>query len=207
MRFQNPVEYLNNPIGDRLPPEVTKAFVALGNAQRYGVNSPEELMVQAQHALGGGSLHFLIEHVGDLTHRMTHMLGPGWHPPRDGYGYVKDKVAKTLGELRQTHGVARRHQENMVNNAEFHQIPLPQYMMKVNQTVKAYATAHAKLPVYNRAQYLAREAAVSLGRQDFRMAELYLSGLERMLKTRESWWAAATEYRLAPNGQPMLYEP
>lgn len=205
MRFANPIDYLTNSVGDRLPPEVLSAFVALGNAQRYGANSPEQLMVQAQHALGGGVLNFVIEHVGDIPHRMTHMLG--WNPPNDGYEYVENKVAKTLVVLRNAYGFEREHKQNMANNAKYYKIPLAEYMTKVNATLTAYANAHAKLPVYNRAQYMAREAAVALGQQNFYRAELYLSGLERMLKTEESWWAAATTYKLDASGRPMLYEP
>jgi hypothetical protein len=205
MRFQNPINYLNNPVGDRLPPEVVKAFVALGNAQRYGTKSPEQLMTQAQDALGGGRLNFIIEHVGDLTHRMTHLLR--WNPPDDGYGYVKDKVDKTYHYLEHTHAFARDFRENMESNARHYNVPLTAYMKRVNETLAAYAAAHAKLLVYNRAQYLAREAAVALGHQNFQRAELYLSGLTRLLKTRESWWEAATAYVLNARGEPMLYEP
>lgn len=201
VRFQNPVTYLTNPIGDRLPPEVVKAFVALGYAQR---GEPEEAMERAQNALGGGRLNFIIEHVGDLTHRMTHMLK--FIVPDDGYGYVKDKVDKTLPTLQHTYAFARNFRANMESSARYYNVPLSEYMLRVNEALAAYAAAHAKLPVYNHAQWLAREAAIALGQQNFLRAELRLSSLEKMLKTRTTWWEAATAYQLDANGQPMLYQ-
>src|SRR4051812_32544127 len=73
----------------KLPPEVDRAFLDLGNAQR---GAPEAAMVEAQLAIGGGVLGGLIEHVGDLTHRMTTA-----HPRSEaGADYVRDKVGLAL---------------------------------------------------------------------------------------------------------------
>jgi hypothetical protein len=206
MRLANPVTYFTNPLGDPLPPQVVRAFVALGDAQR-GV--PEQAMLRVHRAMdGGGPLWMPVENVGDLTHRMTHMLTWSRYPcDWDGYPYVLDKVASTLRDLRHKYGFERDYRENLKANADYAGVPLELHAQRVREALREYAHAHSRLPVYNRAQWLARQAAVNLGLERFDVAERYLAGLERMLKTPESWCAAATEYRLAPNGQPMLYEP
>lgn len=207
MRLGNPIDYLSgarlttNPVGDSLPPQVVKAFAALGDAQR---GLPEEAMLRAQHTMGGGALSWAIEHTGDITHRMTHMLA--WTLPRDGYEIVYDKVEKVLRDLRNS-CFARKHRENMESNARYCKTPLRIYMAEVNVALQAYADAHSALTVYNRAQWLARSAAVQLGMQNFSAAERSLSGLERMLETEKSWWEAATSYSLDRQGRPMLYDP
>ena len=56
---------------------------------------------------------------------------------------------------------------------------------KVTQTLRAYAKAHAKLPVYNRAQWLAREAAISVGMQQWNNARQALAELKRLAPDEE----------------------
>jgi len=205
MRLANPVTYFN-PVGDPLPPQVIRAFVDLGDAQR---DVPERMMLRVHVAMGDGSpLWTPVEYVGDLTHRMTHMLGWSRYPcDWDGYPYVLEKVSSALRGLRHKYGFERDYRENLKAKAAYLGVPVELHTQRVRKALLEYADAHAQLPVYNRAQWLARQAAVNLGLERFDVAERYLSGLEKMLKTHGSWCEAATEYRLAPNGQPMLYEP
>jgi hypothetical protein len=207
VKFFNPSDYFSrslraNPEGDPLPPQVVKAFLTLGHAQR---DEPETAMGTAQEALGGGGMSFIIEHTGDLTHRMTHMLA--WTRPSAGYGYVGDKVDKVLYTLRNRYGFAREHAEVMRKNAAYRKVEFAQYMARANAALRAYADAHRKLPVYNRAQWLAREAAVALGHNSYHAAEKHLTELEKMLDTEETWWAHATAHVLDTRGEPVLYSP
>lgn len=52
----------------------------------------------------------------------------------------------------------------------------------VVDTLGAYADAHAALPVHNRAQWLAREAAVAVGRQDWSRAKQCLEALRSIFR-------------------------
>lgn len=181
-----------------MPIEVAAAFEALGEAQR---SEPENLMLRAQRVLGGGVLSVLVEHIGDLTHRMTAAYPPG------GYPYVKEKVERSLRYLTNEYGFAREHDENMANNARWAKQPHAVYLTKVHVALDAYADAHEKLVVYNRAQWLARDAAVSLGRRDFKRCEQDLKALDRHLGSRDSWDKFAFEYKLGPDGKLLPYEP
>lgn len=202
----NPADYFSrstlraNPT--ELPPQVLAAFTELGHAQR---NKPEAAMVRAQHAMGGGVLGVAIEHTGDLTHRMTHMIGWG-HAHGAGYSYVREKVTKVLYYMRNAYGFRREVEENFRANAKYREVPLSEYMADVNKVLADYATEHKHLTVYNRAQWLARQAAIELGLKKYDNAEFMLSRLEPLLKTRETWDAAATEYRLRPSGEVLRYE-
>jgi hypothetical protein len=153
-------------------------------------------MVEAQHALGGGVLSFVIEHVGDLTNRMAKK----WHLSDAGYDYVNDKVTKTLRTLRQRYGFEREYRENLAANAQYQHQDLGEFTRGATERLRNYARAHYQLPVYNRAQYIAREAAVALGKQDFEVATRLLEKLEPLLEEEATWKVAALEYQLAPDG-------
>lgn len=180
------------PLVPGLPPQVVKAFDDLSDAQR---GRPERAMSAAQQALGGGVLSFAIEHTGDLTNRGWQ----GWHVARldAGYEYMSDKVDKVLRVLTRPYGFRREHMENMFNNKSD--------MRKVRKRLQIYADEHKRLPVFNRMQWLSREAAVALGEGRFEQATEYLEILQRILNAgREHWYEMATQYQLGANGQPMV---
>ena len=77
----------------QLPANVVKAFIEVGDLQRM---EPEEAMRKVQLA-AGGVLNPVVEHAGDLIHRMTNMLR--WQDDsfyRTGWEYISDKVKKVL---------------------------------------------------------------------------------------------------------------
>jgi len=146
------------------------AFIALADAQR---GEPESAMERAQQRLGkepyyqsANALGDSLEHVGDLTHRMSEetALWPGRNGDAHyGIEYVGAKVAKGLRLLRNPTDL-----ERMAKIPDFPEL-------------KAYSAAHAKLPVYNRAQYSAREAAVYLGEKNFPVARMHLDNLQGLI--------------------------
>ena len=92
-----------------LPPDVVKAFEELGDQQR---GEPERAMLRVQFAMGGGVLNPVVEHVGDITHRMSHMVK---------YGTVlgREKIIKTYDWLATRYGFEREFEENLRNNARY----------------------------------------------------------------------------------------
>ena len=146
-------------------------------------------------AVGGGVLSFAVEHVGDLTHRMTtHFRWPRFHT-LDQLVYteaVEDKVRKTLKILTQGYGFKREHEENLEHNAEYTGEDLKQLQAKVKKELDLYAKYHQQLPAYNVPQFLARSAAVNLGLQKFDTAVLNLKELQRMVK--KDWTTEARRY-------------
>jgi nitrogen regulatory protein PII-like uncharacterized protein len=182
-----------------LPPDVAHHFTELGHAQR---DTPEEAMSKLQHYHGGGVLSFAVEHIGDLTHRMAHhaKYGTAYHE------IVKDKVDKTLRVLTNRYGFEREHKENMLSNANYRGHSPEEHTETVHKLLNDYADAHAKLPAYNRAHWLAREAAVSLGRGKFEEATSHLFHLKEIVdRGRKHFTKEALRYRRTPDGTLRQY--
>lgn len=179
-----------------LPERVLEAFLELGDDQR---GWPERAMLDVQEANGGGVLNFVVEHTGDLTHRMTHMLKYG----RSGRGYVVDKAEKVLRTLKNPYGFAREHQENLKANAEYHKKDLEQHKKNVERALNKYAQEHSKLKVYNLVQALARDAAIMLGHQMWDEAASSLQTLLRIAKNEEEFEKAVRDYELDDQGNPV----
>ena len=156
-----------------------KAFKQLGYDQRF---RPEEAMRAFQKVQGGGVVPYLAEHVGDLTHRMSHDV------EFEDYGFVYVRE-KTEGALRSIgDGVERVNRDNITRNAEHGGHDLAKYQADIDKALLLYAREHAKLRVYNEPQALAREAAVQLGKQDWRAVEKALRKLQKLYKRGEEAW-------------------
>ena len=193
-----------------LPPQVIKAFSDLGDGQRYA--GPESAMLRVHRVMGTGPLFSVVEHVGDLTHRMTQSVGwkgaDAW--TLAGGTDVSEKVGlalyKLAGKRVAQYGLEREIEEALTWRAENHfDISYEAMKIMADEALTKYASEHAKLPVYNHAQYLARGAAVAVGKQDFPKAVAYLKGLKALLKTREMWGEAALDYRLDEQRRVLLY--
>ena len=177
---------------ETLPDSVVQAFVKLGDDQR---DIPERAMLKAQRAIGGGVLNYMLEHVGDLTHRMSHMA------PYNNYLHdiMREKLDKTLRVLTSGYGFEREHEENMKANQSDQEA--------VAATLRAYAEAHSNLVVYNRPQWLARQAAVSLGNKDFVGSVEALQQLDVLVGNDPKQWAVeAAKYELDQQGNPIPFQ-
>lgn len=159
----------------RIPysPDVSDLFTEIGKSQRGGA---EHAMLRAQHHIGGSPLSFCIEHVGDIYHRMNHDAQYG----STNFGYVEDKVIKTLDKINAPYGFDREYTENTAAQASFTNVDIIEFEKTTIELLAEYAEEHSKLPVYNKGQYLAREASVSLGNMDFKRAEAMLTSLKNI---------------------------
>jgi len=170
---------------------VVEAFDALASEQR---GEPEVAMSRLQHAIGGGTFFVCVEHVGDLTNRMA----KAGHMHDAGHQYVENKVKYYLPAVRRL-ADTDEYQQNLHGNAAFAAQedgtdPVA-YIAKVERARVRYVEAHRRLVVYNRAQYLARQAAVNLGGLNFTQAYLMLSQLKEMLEPMALFdLKMATEY-------------
>lgn len=182
-----------------LPEKVLNAFLELGSEQR---GWPERAMLDVQHANGGGVLNFVVEHTGDLTHRMTHML----QYDRSGRGYVIDKAEKVLRTLKNPYGFEREHKENLKNNAEYHNKDLDEHTRAVESALRKYAQEHSKLKTYNYVQWLAKMAAVALGHQAWDNVIDSLEQLLRIANEEEEFEKAVRDYEVDANGNPIVWE-
>ena len=170
-------------------------FTALGEAQR---GLPERKMEAVQFTTGGGVLSFVVEHVGDLTHRMSEKFTFLNGNIED----VKDKVDKTLASLEPMIGRIGFEQEHQQNLEAGHRsrvlkenpnLTFEEHKAEVDQSLSEYADEHAKLTTYNRPQYLAREAAVALGRQDFDRARFMLNTLKNLVDNPSEYAVAVRQ--------------
>jgi hypothetical protein len=192
-----------NPYID-LDKERVSDFKKLADAQR---GEPEEAMRHIQHhTLGPGVISFVAEHLGDLTHRMSEKfdLLQGQH------GIVADKVQKVLEKLKDEAAFKTEARKNIQHNYEFYKADaekkgetpkdLARLKTELNSRMLRYAEAHEKLFAYNAVQALARDAAVSFGRGDFKGSALKLSKLNDILKNgADEWKQKAGEYEPDPN--------
>ncbi len=167
--------------------EATKQdFVALADAQR---GNPEAAMIAAQEILGGGVMSFVIEHVGDLIHRMNEE--PTWRYA--GYDYVLEKVNKTLRMLKSGYGFIKEFNENLASTAQYRGVDLEELKTETLEALRNYAEEHRKLPVYNKAHQFARAAAIALGELRINDAIGFLDALLLHLGSEEEWVAFARE--------------
>jgi hypothetical protein len=167
----------------RNPTPEEKKFIDLADMQR---GEPEKAMVRAQHHMGGGVLSVAIEHVGDLTHRMSERYALGADM---GYEYVKPKVQRALSLLRQPYGFEKEVLENYRSNARFRNVDPIAFQQETEALLQEYARQHLKLPVYNDMQEAARDAAVALGEGNYWAARTHLEKLEEVLEQGPEAWA------------------
>jgi Phosphatidylinositol 3- and 4-kinase len=152
---------------------------------------PEDAMEQVQMTNGGGVLNPLVEHLGDLTHRMAEKVTAY----NGGYEAVADKVKTCLRILSQSYGFEREMGENIQHNAEARGVPADQLRAKVYDAPAKYAEAHRAVPVHNEVQKLARDAAVDVGLRNFNGARHKLQRLKAYVDQGEvAWTNKAHEY-------------
>lgn len=178
MRFSDFMRSLN---------EATKEdFWRLADLQR---DAPEHAMLAVQMAMSGGVLNPIVEHIGDLIHRMTEK--PSFY--QAGFEFVKQKVEKCLRILTNGYGFEREFEENIQNNSRYMKTTPDELRKKVYAALEVYAQEHEKLPTYNRAQQAAKLAAVAVGRRKWQTAVGALKILELHLNSREEWMKFAHE--------------
>lgn len=167
-----------------------KDFAGTASAQR---GSPELAMDQHWRVAGSSMQHNLMEHVGDLTHRMAE---------RDAaysYEFVAPKVRRALNDLR-SYNPYKEYREWVDRSYKYAQTPEgKKYYPMVTEKFKNkaefeshmrklelnYAKEHKKVPVYNRAQWAGREAAIAIGKRDYRKAQKMLQMIQKMIDSGE----------------------
>ena len=174
---------------EEIQPEggTVEQFSALGQQQR---GRPESVMLEAT-SHHSGIWSFLIEHVGDLTHRMTERVNQKEDPA--GFGASKSKIERAFNFLTEGQfgrSIEETHEQNIINNAELSKQTEQEFRNTLNQLGEAYSNEHAKLPVFNEVQKRARDAAIALGKQDFATATEHVTWLKNLIDQGEEAWNA-----------------
>lgn len=176
---------------EKLPKLVALKFYELGDTQR---GFPEIQMTKTQGVLGGGVMSSAIEHIGDISNRMSA------HQFIDhGFDMVAPKIRNMLKLLTNSYGFEKEFKENLKNNSEYRKTDLQSFTNTVKESLLKYSNEHSKLPVYNKAQFDAREAAVALGQGDYDKVITHLKNLNEIIKDKETYIKAVTEYKLDNN--------
>ena len=196
------VEYLKNPkIGAMI--EVVEPAVEGMSDQEYTEHldtnvakvqrgASEAAMEDIQKNAGAPVYGWGAEHIGDLLHRMTNR-GTSWSR---GFGHVDEKVGKLLRELKADYGFERDYTEQLEAHAKINNISIEQAKADFNKRADKYAEEHSKLPVYNRVQTLARDAAVAYGNRDFDTAINNLEELKKELDQGQDHWMSEASKRV-----------
>ena len=174
--------------------EKNKAFEHLADLQR---GEPEMQMLRCQSAIGGGVMAVMVEHMGDIIHRMSEMPD---HIPNCGYEFVNPKVKRCINYLSNEYGFEREFNENIESNAKYRieydnsNETSKQLEARIIRELYLFAEEHMKLPVYNEAQWLARQACYFLGMLKFNDSLECLYKLNSHLNSPQEWDKFASPY-------------
>ena len=177
--------------GEQIPKDMQGAFNHVATSQR---GAPENQMLKVQRAAGGGVVGWAAEHIGDITHRLTNLAG-SFGSNSSGRSDVMPKVDRMIKALTQAFGFKKEADQNAVNNAKSRGVSVDIHNQAVRTELKTYAEEHKKVPVYNKIQWLARQAAISLGEEKFDDAALFLKGIKRIDEEGKFHEEAMTVFR------------
>ena len=151
----------------KLDPESKEAhFAAIGDMQRA---APEVAMLDIQRSefarknTDGNTYGNAAEHIGDLTWRLTEMYKWGDDPRHVQLQEVLNKVDKALSWISPKVAAAAKDPA-------------------MRDLTRTYAKAHSEIPVFNRVQELARQAAVAWGHGNFAITKDHLLSLKSAIE-------------------------
>lgn len=165
-------------------PEAKKKFYQLADAQR---GFPEAAMLKCQKVMGGGVLSHQLEHIGDLTHRISQRVYIESDSIESALNDIGPKINRGIASLTHPYGFEKEHKENMLNNYDYFSqkdeyLTFESYKLKVKERLDEYVQKHKELPVYNEFQYFSREAAIQLGSLNFENATRCLKHLNEIVE-------------------------
>ena len=148
-------------------------FYKLARDQR---GHPENEMRIAQKLMGGGRLSNLIEHIGDLTHRMSQEIYISHGEVSQSINDIESKLSNGLNVLKNEDEMKKEVFRNRKSNFDFNLEHEQNFTFEnynefdnaCNKALERYKKEHSKLTVYNDIQYAAKYAAVHLGNGDYK---------------------------------------
>ena len=164
----------------------------VGYVQR---GNPETAMINAT-MFHSGTLSPALEHIGDLTHRLT-------ENPEFRYSTVLEKIEKMIKNLDRSREIwgtdmmsfIDEHEQNIKNNIKYRNVPEKEYRTTLNNLLSNYVTEHKKIPTYNEIQENAKQAAIAIGELDVDKSLNHLRFIQNELnKGQESFTKKTQEY-------------
>lgn len=176
-----------------LSQESIRKFLDVAKAQRSG---PEAIMLQIQRFTRGNILNYIVEHGGDILHRITH------HADIDGNPYIRSglmditgmgskKLINCIRYLSQPYGFEKEMMEGLSWKAKDENIPLEDVVKELTILLKKWGDAYASIPVYNRPQRLARDACIAVGNKEWEKAKELFEDLNSIASEPERFFEEA----------------
>ena len=177
-----------SPRTTELSKEALDAFKNVSDTQR---GRPELAMVQLQKEGSANELNGVVEHIGDLTHVLTNEAPHGSFRRER----VLGKIAGQINTLDRPDDVINNFLEQGYESAaDFSKRDVNEVRETSERLLKQYAEEHKKVPVYNRPQFFAREAAVAVGEKRYSDAVDYLKKLRSIAEDPVEFQQAASAF-------------
>ena len=165
-----------------------KDFIKLARLQR---GKPEAAMLKVQMSQISQLYGYILEHAGDLIHRMSE--DPSFF--NGGFEYVSEKVKRCLRYLKNNYGFLKEVKEQIASNLKYEQKrgklldeTYESQFTKLIKLSRKFADEHRKLPAYNDAHRITKRINVALGNWKFKEAIKDLEIFQRYLKLGEEAW-------------------
>lgn len=179
--------------------EAINKFNELALLQR---GKPEVKMVEIQKYAGGGVISNMIEHIGDLSHRVSQKVYTSTGSIEQSLNDIMPKINNALRRINNGISIIKEFEGNIDNNFDYdksyskskikEKTP-EEFKERVINDLKEYSKLHSELPVYNVVQKHARDAAVCLGNLDIKGLKYNLESLDDMIK-QEVFVKEASKY-------------
>lgn len=185
LRYKEDLKYIEEPnIFNN--EDLRVLFQKLANDQR---NKPEDEMRKAQDTMGGGQLPHLLEHVGDLTHRMAQSLYISTGDVHLSLTDIIPKIEMSLSILKKGDDFKLEVDRNRLSNFnhyskkdDYKYKTFEKYEKQCLEHLEKYSKEHSKLTVYNDLQHAAKYAAVHLGNGEYKKAYESIKILDDAIK-------------------------
>ena len=150
----------------------------------------------------GGVISNMIEHIGDLSHRMSQQIYIESEGIERALDDITPKINNALRRLSYQKSVLEEFEENLDNNFDYDKSysdskikeTTPEaFKERVESDLREYARLHSELPVYNKVQKYARDAAVCLGNLDIEGLKENLENLDNIIR-QEIFVQEASKY-------------
>jgi len=187
------------PVEEALPEQVAQTFLETGQAQDDTV---AQVSSEVRGATGDGVVSSAIDLANDLATRMVDPLGES----NGGFESSASKVRDLLSLL-QSEKFSETFVGELTGLAQQRDIPLGDLKTQTKEALRKYADAHRNAPVFNRVQWLGRQAAVAIGEQKFSQARDILTELAATTETQEEWHSQAMDYEIDAEGNLVQYDP
>lgn len=192
-QYDNAINFLNKDEFSVLnSQDICDKFIELSIGQR---GKPEKQMMVLQSLIGGGTFSYLLEHIGDLTHRISEK-NVTQYSPSIALSTMVPKInngIRSLSYNTNNYTIYEEVRDNWVSNYNFFKENNDDFAKKYSTyeyfhneiilELEKYVQYHSELTVYNRPQWLSREAAINIGKLNFNEAKENLLELAELVES------------------------